>query len=168
MSAKSTESESTSDLLSIYALMVEMADRVSQRRQAANSFYLTVNTALIGGAAYLNSQVNPNRALWVLGLAGIAICALWIRNIESYRTLNNAKFKVIHELEERLPAAPYTSEWSHLTEPEGKRHHAFHKTEILVPIVFIGVHLVQAALCFPWHFAIALTRRSLSAFGVHL
>jgi hypothetical protein len=85
-------------IFKIYALLVEMADRVSHRRQAANSFYLSVNTALIGGSAFLSAS-GPARIVWVLGIAGIAICSLWIRNVISYKTLNEAKFAVIQQIE---------------------------------------------------------------------
>ena len=34
--------------LEIYKLYVQMADNISARRQSANSFFLTVNTAIIG------------------------------------------------------------------------------------------------------------------------
>ncbi|RDD97660.1 hypothetical protein DTW92_07525 [Paracoccus pantotrophus] len=51
------------EVLEIYKMLVEMADRVSQRRQSANSFYLTVNTAIIGGAArYAQKLVTPAQA----------------------------------------------------------------------------------------------------------
>jgi hypothetical protein len=145
-----SEPPDTELILKIYSLMVEMSDRVSQRRQAANSFYLSVNTALIGGSAFLTSTA-PNRALWVLGVAGMAICLLWIRNISSYKTLNAAKFEVIHRLEAQLPVRPYKEEWETLApEGDGKRHIPFHNTERRVPFVFIGVHAVQAAYNVPW------------------
>ncbi len=35
------------DLLDIYKLYVEMADRISQRRQSANSFFLTLNSVIV-------------------------------------------------------------------------------------------------------------------------
>ncbi len=34
-------------VLEIYGRVVEMADRVSQRRQSANSFFLSLNSALV-------------------------------------------------------------------------------------------------------------------------
>lgn len=146
----SSNAQDTDALLKMYALLVEMSDRVSQRRQAANSFYLSVNTALISASAFLTSTPARN-VLWVLGIAGIAICALWVRNIDSYRTLNAAKFKVIHDLEARLPAQPYTDEWGHLAPSDsGKRHTAFHKIEGRVPFVFIAVHATQAMYGIPW------------------
>jgi hypothetical protein len=142
--------QQTETLLKLYEVAVEMADRVSQRRQTANSYYLSINTALVGGAAFL-SQTSTAHSPWMLGVAGVCVCLLWMRSISSYRTLNDAKFKVIHEIELNLPAQPYTEEWSHLDPGRtGRRHNAFHETERLVPVVFILIHTAQAAFTAPW------------------
>src|SRR5215211_423888 len=52
-------------LLEQYKLYVQMADKISERRQSANSFFLTINTALI---AFLGLVASPN----VGGAAGVA------------------------------------------------------------------------------------------------
>jgi hypothetical protein len=44
-------------LLEQYKLNVQMANKISERRQSANSFFLTVNTALI---AFLGLAVTPD------------------------------------------------------------------------------------------------------------
>ena len=77
-------------LIEIYKLYVEMADRVSSRRQAANSFYLTVNTAIIGAATFFQVSTSLIR-LWLVAVAGAALCLMWIRNIQSYKDLNLGK-----------------------------------------------------------------------------
>ena len=109
------------DVLEIYKMLVEMADRVSQRRQSANSFYLTVNTAIIGGAAYLSQSQFGHVGTLAVSAAGIAICSLWTRAVVSYKSLNAAKFEVITALEERLPVSPYKDEWAILTSMETER-----------------------------------------------
>lgn len=42
-----------SHLLDQYKLYVEMADRISQRRTTANSYFLSVNSAILAFAGYL-------------------------------------------------------------------------------------------------------------------
>lgn len=128
-----------------------MSDRVSQRRQSANSFYLSVNTLLVGGSAYLGTlQPRPFNII-VVSVAGIAICAVWIINILSYKTLNEAKFKVINDIETRLIERPFHDEWDHLDpERDGKRHRPFHQVERIVPWVFMAVYAVQALAVLPW------------------
>lgn len=137
--------------LEIYKLLVEMADRVSQRRQSANSFYLSVNTLLVGGSVYL-ATLNPS--VWnrfVISAAGMAICALWVMNIASYKTLNSAKFNVITEVEKCLVIQPFSDEWVHLDpEEDGKRHRPFHQVERIVPGVFIAIYAFGILAAVPW------------------
>lgn len=68
--------------LEIYKLMVEMADRVSQRRQAANSFYLSINTLLITASAYIGTTAASGRIPFLVCFAGVTISLLWIKAIE--------------------------------------------------------------------------------------
>lgn len=137
--------------LEVFKLLVEMADRVSQRRQAANSFYLTVNTAIVGATAYL-ATLHPH---WlsggVMSVAGLMVCIVWGWNILSYKTLNAAKWQVITEFEKSLAAQPFGDEWSRLDPTgRGKRHTPFHRVEILVPWIFGAVHMVQGLAAIPW------------------
>lgn len=141
--------------------MVEMADRVSQRRQAANSFYLSINTLLVGGSAYLGTSTSTIRTTLLISIAGILVSVYWTRSIESYKTLNNAKFAVINKIEEDLLVSPYTAEWAELDpDGDGKRHKPFHVTEKLVPKVFIAMYAAQAASLLPWQ---VLLRRLLAS-----
>lgn len=121
----------SSERLEIYKLLVEMADRVSQRRQAANNFYLSVNTLLVGGSAYLKTLDPSLVTVLIITIAGLAICALWFQNIQSYKTLNGAKFDVITALEKHLVEQPFADEWDKLDpDNDGERHKPFHKSLI--------------------------------------
>lgn len=150
--APSTETEaSRSERLEVYKLLVDMADRVSQRRQEANGFYLSINTLLVGGSAYLGTFASTDRSIVLISLAGLAICALWIRNIGSYKTLNAAKFSVITDIEKRMVEQAFTAEWRELDpDGDGKRHSPFHRVEVLVPWVFVAVYMVQLIMSVPW------------------
>jgi hypothetical protein len=91
----------------LYKLAVEMADRISMRRGTANSFFLTVNTAL---AALLGGT----ELRWYVAVAGIVLDVTWWALLRSYRELNGAKFEVILALEARLPARLFGDEWDRL------------------------------------------------------
>jgi len=137
--------------LEIYKMLVDMADRVSQRRQAANSFYLSVNTLLVGGSAYLGTLAPGTRDVALISIAGMAICALWIRSIGSYRSLNAAKFGVIQDMERGLPVQPFADEWARLAPPgDARKHRPFYAIEIGVPWVFIAIYALQVAATLPW------------------
>ena len=69
--------------------------------------------------------------------------------------------EVITALEERLPVSPYKDEWAILdVDGDGKRHKPFHKTEVLVPIVFMCVHGAQLLAEVPWHAIMAFLRNA--------
>ena len=143
--------EEEKTVVDTYKMLVEMADRVSQRRQAANNFYLSANTAIIGASAYISAFGKGNANTFIIAVAGVCVCILWQRNIESYKTLNEAKFKVITQIEKYLPLAPFTSEWAYLDpDKKGIRHRPFHTVEIFVPFIFIGVYTVQSLRAIPW------------------
>jgi hypothetical protein len=147
-------------IVDIYKVLIDMADKVSQRRQNANNFYLSVNTAITGAAAYLLAMGNPSASIVIISLAGFVVCLLWKRNIESYKDLNNGKFQVITEIETALPVAAFTKEWDVLERGTNKKlYRPFHSVELLVPFIFAAVHLAQCARLIPWSSLIAIVSR---------
>jgi hypothetical protein len=99
-----TNDKRNPDVLDQYKLAVEMADRVSGRRGAANGFYLTAASALLA--------TSEGLSLAVAAIAGMALSLAWWAQLTSYRNLNAAKWKVIGNLEKELSAQPFTDEWS--------------------------------------------------------
>lgn len=137
--------------LEIYKMLVEMADRVSQRRQAANSFYLSVNTAIVGASAFIPHLNSANPPVALIALAGFCVSALWVRNIESYKELNEGKFHVITEMEKLLPEKAFTDEWDYLhRNGKQKKYRPFHTVEIAVPWVFMIVSFLQFVTLTNW------------------
>lgn len=153
-------------LLEQYKLYVEMADRISSRRQSANSFFLSVNTAIIALISYINwESTNDSSFYWLVSLAGMALCFMWYRLVRSYKDLNAAKFKVIHEMEAKLPVAPYDSEWEKVGKGKNsKLYIPFTYIEIYIPWVFFVIHafvffnglrildLIMWLICNDWYF----------------
>ena len=101
----------------LYKLAVEMADRISARRGAANSFFLTVNTAVL-------AVIGAATARWYLAAAGIVLCVSWWALLKSYRDLNRAKFSIILAMEKQLPAQVYSDEWQRLRKDSVLLRHA--------------------------------------------
>lgn len=129
-------------LLEQYKLYVEMADRISSRRQSANSFFLSVNTAIIALISYINlGSMNDSSFYWLVSLAGMALCFMWYRLVRSYRDLSTAKFKVIHEMEAKLPVAPYDLEWEKVGKGKNsKLYLPFTHIETRIPWIFFVIH----------------------------
>lgn len=126
-------------------LAVEMADRVSARRGAANQFYLSLETLILGTplvAQYLGNSdsAHPER-LTALGAAGILVAIVWWLQLRSYRDLNSAKFKVINEMESRhFEDKIFLLEWQELKKDPvtkwRKRYAELGTVERFVPWLF--------------------------------
>ena len=136
----------TSEFVDIYKLCVEMADRVSARRQQANTFYLSLNSAVVAALSILPENTSSVIGFIAITITGLALCAIWIRNIHSYRDLNDGKFHAIHDLEEKIGVTPFKIEWEYLGRgKDASRYRPFHKVEILVPYVFMLLYVVLAS-----------------------
>ena len=162
--------DDTSTILELYKTAVEMADRTSARRAGANSFFLTVNTALAAVVGIVSSARKPSPhgtvssfdapGLFITAIAGIVLAFAWWMLLRYYRRLNAAKFQVINKIEERLPVRPYTDEWAILrpapasAEQRRSRWNRWWRREVkhreatvveqLIPFVFMGIYLALA------------------------
>ena len=139
-----------SHLLDQYKLYVEMADRISQRRATANTYFLSLNSAILGFVGYLSVK-DSGEYSWLLASGGVALSWLWRMLITSYSNISAAKFAIIHRIEKRLAIRPYEAEWEAMgrgSSPELYRH--LGRMERGVPLVFIALHLVVFVRMFPW------------------
>ena len=138
--------EYNSHLLEMYKIFLEMMDRISSRRQSANSFFLSINTAIVALVGYVQLGKKAGESVdfyWVVGLAGMVLCYTWYRLTKSYKDLNSAKFKVILEVEKKLPISPYDAEWETLGKGKNaKLYLPFTKVEMAVPWIFFALHFI--------------------------
>lgn len=126
-----------------------MADKVSERRQSANNYLLTVNSILVslfGVLSGFSSITEQNMWRYFLPLAGLLVSITWATLIRSYRQLNSGKFEVIHRIESQLPAALYDTEWKILGEGQGKKYLPFTHVEHFVPWIFAGLYVLLMAI----------------------
>ena len=167
--APEPSNDDTSTILQLYQMAVEMADRISARRAGANTFFLTLNTALAAVVGIVSSARKPPPrgnvptfdafGLVVMAISGVVLALVWWLLLRYYRRLNAAKFNVINKLELRLPAQPYTNEWTILHPDESiddensgnpshwkkwhrkVRHHEASLVEQVIPFVFMFIYL---------------------------
>ncbi len=142
------EADHNKTILEQYKLYVEMADRISGRRMVTNSFFLAIQTAIIAGVFASGKAVLSADPLSRLGLAacGLLIALLWLMILRSYRQLNSAKFRVIHEIEKELPIAPFDEEWRVLGGGmKVPRYLALTRIEQCVPLCIASLYFVFIA-----------------------
>ncbi|MCB9820777.1 hypothetical protein H6790_02410 [Candidatus Nomurabacteria bacterium] len=123
-----------------YKLYVESIEKTSDRRQHANNYFITINTALIsliGLSFQIKIFENLSFVKSILALVGIIVCVVFWYLIRSYKQLNTGKFAVVHKIEEYLPLALYKYEWEVLGKGEdNKKYYPFSHIELIIPWVF--------------------------------
>ncbi|MEU5397610.1 RipA family octameric membrane protein [Streptomyces tibetensis] len=131
-----------------YKLCVEMADRVSARRNLANTFFLTLHSSLLvflgAWLSHEDHRTAPVVVVLVALLVLLGMCATWWFTVRSYQQLNRGKFEVIGALEERLPARTFVvAEWRALGEGKDWRVYLpLNRVERWIPLLFAVAYIL--------------------------
>ena len=133
--------EHINDLLDQYKLYVQTSETLVDRRQKANTYYLSVNSCFITVyAIFISSSINNFFKLQIgiiITLLGIFLCSSWKKAIRTYGNLNSGKFKVINAIERKLPANLFDAEWKALSDQlNNQTYVTFTKSEQDVPLIF--------------------------------
>ncbi|HEY2093498.1 MAG TPA: hypothetical protein VGJ81_16600 [Thermoanaerobaculia bacterium] len=133
----------------LYKLMVQSSEALVNRRQAVNTFFLTMNGALLTAIGLIVQNHSVIRlaalAILVLAVAGALLCGAWHSLLRSFGQLNTGKFKVINSLETQLSAAIYAAEWEALERGRNpKVYRSFTSREMWVPRALLALHLLTA------------------------
>lgn len=131
--------------LDLYKIMVESSERLVSRRQGVNTFFLTINGALLTASGIIVEAAGWDRlgglGVAVLAIAGVILCVSWRSLITSFGQLNGGKFKVINTIESYLKVAIYAAEWEALDRGENpKVYRSFTSREIWVPNALFVVY----------------------------
>lgn len=146
---------SESDLtrvVELYKLMVTSSESLVARRQGVNTFFLTINGALLTAAGLIVSNKSDSQlqaaGIAVLAATGVLLGGAWRSLIRSFGQLNTGKFAVINRIEEvLLPAAIYLAEWKALEEGRNpKKYRTFTSREVWTPNAFIGIYALTTIL----------------------
>ena len=113
---------------------VDMANSTSQRRDAMNNLFATLNIALIAAT----SIVWDLKSI-MMAVGGVILCSVWLAFVKYFRQLNEAKFKVINDLEKKLPEQPFSDEWTILKKQKKRTEGT--KLERILPIAFIILYI---------------------------
>ncbi len=129
-----------------YKLYIDSVEKISDRRQNANNYFISINTALISLIGLSMQYRILEEFSWVkamVAVVGILICVIFWFLIRSYKQLNTGKFKVLHGIENQLPLALYKHEWHILG--EGKKnniYYPFSHIELLIPWAFGTIYAI--------------------------
>ena len=128
-----------------YRMLVASADAISERRYRTHGLFLTTNAGVLALFGTTVERFPWYTSLLIL-LAGVLIAATWASLIDRYRTLNAAKFKIIHEVERYLPLRMFSHEWVLLKQADGTLHKPLGSIEKNIPFVVMALYCVLAVL----------------------
>lgn len=142
-----------------YRIYLHIFNSTNDRLSKSNDFFLGLNTAIIAALGYLESRgATHNSTIFLFApFVGIAICYCWYKIIASYRQLNRIKFKIIHEIEQKLPISLFETEWKLMGKGKDKtKYYAKSKIERKIPIIFIILYIVIFLTGIPLSYIVSL------------
>jgi hypothetical protein len=127
-------------LMEQYKLYVEMADKLSSRKDEANKFYVSLLTGVLALLSIVFSrgsfEIFTAVIILSIGILGLTVCGMWRINIHTYRRLNKVKFQIINEMEQSLPFACYKREWEVMKQDAGgKKYLTPTRVELDIPVL---------------------------------
>ncbi len=135
--------DSKEQLLEQYKLFVEMTDRISNRRNEMNKFYVSLLSSLMAVLALITGKddfyVEKIFIFILVVTLTFAFLYLWGKSISSYKQLNSGKFKVISEMEKLLPYPCYDKEWEFLGKGKDPKKYA--------PVTELELKTVKIIIC---------------------
>lgn len=142
-------SEESERLFELYKIMVQSSESLVNRRQGVNTFFITVNGAILTGLGFFIKAGGREelKALGVLliALTGFILAHAWRSLITSFGQLNTGKFAVINRIERALPAAIFYAEWEALERGENpKVYRSFTSREIWAPNLLMTLYGLAA------------------------
>lgn len=150
---------SSSDLFEQYKLYVESAERNSDRRAVANRFMVAMNSivfsAFLYGILYFvkSGQGISDSPIFLLVIfvfctMGAMFSLWWKKMIDSYASLNKAKFDVIEKLECQMPVAVYKHEWEIA---KSNKHQDITKWERCVTTTLMALYIIVFLFIAGWY-----------------
>lgn len=121
--------------LEIYSLYVKSSLAVSETRMAVTVLLVLLNTFIFMEISLVPKAADSYVVRWLITIINF----WWSSHIISSEKLNCAKFKVIYEMEEELPYAPFKEEERCY---KNDRRRDISSVEKYLPFLFIMLHVL--------------------------
>lgn len=133
-----------------YKFVVDMTDKLSERRQKLHTIFETMLTALLALTYFIfrNESLDawPRKsALVIIALLGIAISLVWDGIIKSYKELIDFRFEILMRMEDKLKNSVriYRTEWEYFRQKrQPKKPFTFSLRERTLPYAFAIIFLL--------------------------
>ncbi len=154
MILKAADFDNKDIIMEQYKMFVQTSEDLVGRKQAVNTFYVTLNSILLGGIVsvfcalpdFLTGHSYLIYLLTVfLSAIGVTVCLSWITLLHSYSDLNSSKMAIISCIEEHLALKLFDTEWAILTRTIGnKKYKSFTVKEVAIAWIFFTLYIILA------------------------
>ena len=154
MILKAADFDNKDVIMEQYKMFVQTSEDLVSRKQAVNTFYVTLNSILLGGIVsvfcalpdFLTGHSYLIYLLTVfLSAIGVTVCLSWITLLYSYSDLNSSKMAIISCIEEHLALKLFDTEWAILTRTIGnKKYKSFTVKEVAIAWIFFALYIILA------------------------
>lgn len=154
MILKAADFDNKDVIMEQYKMFVQTSEDLVSRKQAVNTFYVTLNSILLGGIVsvfcalpdFLTGHSYLIYLLTVfLSAIGVTVCLSWITLLYSYSDLNSSKMAIISCIEEHLALKLFDTEWAILTRTIGnKKYKSFTVKEVAIAWIFFTLYIILA------------------------
>lgn len=149
-------SDNPNALMEQYKQLIDSTEKLLERRQNTNNFYVGVSSAIVTVCAGILTSDKLGSGIkfpvvFALALFGIFISRSWNRSLVANRINNKAKMKLLSMIEKRLPASTYDAEWRAMKNKySNEKYISFTDNEQKLTniffVMYIVVSLVSVAL----------------------
>lgn len=95
-----------------YKTYLDTIDHFAEKRLHLHEFFMGINSFLATLFGYMvTSEKYTLLLLLLLALVGFSFSRVWYLLVTNFTTVNSAKWKVIYDMEKKLPYQPFQSEW---------------------------------------------------------
>ena len=148
MILKAADFDNKDVIMEQYKMFVQTSEDLVSRKQAVNTFYVTLNSILLGGIVSVFCALAGHSYLIYLLTAflsaiGVTVCLSWITLLHSYSDLNSSKMAIIGCIEEHLALKLFDTEWAILTRTIGnKKYKSFTVKEVAIAWIFFALYII--------------------------
>ena len=132
-------------LLEQYKLYVITADKLRERQQYINNYFLIFNSIFVTifGVLFGFASITVHY-LWqyLLLFAGFLVSITWGTLSSHNRQFNSVKLALIHEIESKLPMELHYSENRIMEENKGNPYLNYSLLEQYAPWIFAGIYIL--------------------------
>lgn len=136
-----------------FKLFYESAEKVTDRRLAANRWNYSICIVILGAIAVIISWSLGKPSFLITGLVAVVLlsgmaalyCSLWIGQIRDLKELNNAKFTVINDMANYLSFGDGSNEKLISFKPFEKEWKALKSAKIAEGVKSIGIVALRSS-----------------------